>query len=320
VQNSSAIIIAPTDDIHALTVAWEVEQLGRSCIILNLADFPVCWKISMTVRDGAGHDSCLQMADGQYLNESAISGVWWRRTRAFKIPAQVMDRNHRDFCAAEASALFEGWIYSLGELVINPLAAELAARRKPYQLGMAARSGIKIPRSIITNDRAKVSEFVADGHAAPLIYKTLTPTSWQVTETRELDEQAKANLHLVDVAPVIFQERIDGGPDVRVTVVDDEIFAAEIVATHPEAYLDWRLDPAIEPAKHALPDSVAASIMKLHRLLGLRFGAYDFRIDGNGNYVFFEVNPAGQYLFVEISTGQQISRAIAQALLKSRVP
>jgi glutathione synthase/RimK-type ligase-like ATP-grasp enzyme len=314
VQQTTAIIIAPPDDIHALTVAWEIRQLGGTPFILNLADFPTGWTLCMNATSRTRPVSCLRTPDGHCIDDSEISGVWWRRTRPFEIPAQVTEQNHRDFCAAEARALFEGWIYSLGERVINPFAAELAARRKPYQLGAAARIGLKIPRSLVTNDRDKAADFIAQ-NAGPLIYKALTPTSWQVTETRELDEDAKTNLHLLNVAPVIFQERIDGGPDIRVTIVDDDVFAAELAPTHPEARLDWRLDPAIEPTRHSLAEATARQLLTLQHSLGLRYGAYDFRIDAAGEYVFFEVNPAGQYLFVEISTGHRISHAIARALL-----
>jgi hypothetical protein len=49
--------------------------------------------------------------------------------------------------------------------------------------------------------------------------------------------------------------------------------------------------------------------------LGLRFAACDLAITKRGDYVFFEANPGGQWLFAEIMTGQGISSAFARALL-----
>ena len=53
--------------------------------------------------------------------------------------------------------------------------------------------------------------------------------------------------------------------------------------------------------------------------LGLVYGAIDMRLTPNGEYVFLEVNPAGQWLFIEQATGQPISAAIAEALI-ARAP
>jgi D-alanine-D-alanine ligase-like ATP-grasp enzyme len=44
----------------------------------------------------------------------------------------------------------------------------------------------------------------------------------------------------------------------------------------------------------------------------------DFRIDHHGRYVFLEVNPQGQFRYVEIQTGMPISRALACFLASAR--
>ena len=51
------------------------------------------------------------------------------------------------------------------------------------------------------------------------------------------------------------------------------------------------------------------------RRLGIVYGAIDLRRTPDGRHVFLEVNPAGQWLFVEQATGQPIARALARALL-----
>ena len=50
--------------------------------------------------------------------------------------------------------------------------------------------------------------------------------------------------------------------------------------------------------------------------LGLIYGAIDLRQTPAGDYVFLEVNPAGQWLFVEQRTGQPISEAISASLCR----
>lgn len=133
--------------------------------------------------------------------------------------------------------------------------------------------------------------------------------------TRLVDQHVKARLHLLNAGPSIFQQAISGGFDIRVTVIDGLLFSAELLAGHPEAKFDWRLDPQVKTRFHQLPPDVEACLRSLHSDLGLRYGAYDFRCDDRGDYYFLEVNVGGQFLWVETDTDQPISRAIANALL-----
>lgn len=310
----AVIIIAPPEDVHALTVAWEIEQCGETPIVLNTADFPSRWSISFTATERERPRFDLTMADGRVLEDEAIRGVWWRRTRRMEISEAVTDTRHRNLCREDCLALLEGWVHALGSRVVNPLDADLKARRKPLQLAKASLCGLRMPATVISNSPEDVGTFLSrrDGD---FIYKPLTSPQWTTVPTRPLDDDARRNLDLLRLAPSIIQQRIDGGADIRVTVVDDEMFAAEIRAVHPDAQLDWRLDLAMEITAHVLPDEVAQSIHRMQSELGLRYGAYDFRIDAEGRYWFFEVNSCGQYLFVEIATQQKISQAMARALI-----
>ncbi len=49
--------------------------------------------------------------------------------------------------------------------------------------------------------------------------------------------------------------------------------------------------------------------------LGLRFGALDFLVTPDGEWYFLEINPNGQWAWIEQETGLPISDAIADALL-----
>lgn len=315
----AVIIIAPPGDLHAQTVAWEIGQAGGLPLILSTADFPKGWSISFAADDHTGPRFDLTLADGTRLEDESISGVWWRRTRKFNIPDDVTDKQFRQIVRDDCLALVEGWIHALGDRVVNPLAADLAARRKPLQLARAAGCGLRIPATMISTSPDDVKTFLA-ANDDEFVYKGLTSPPWASFATLPLNDEAKGNLDLLRLSPCIMQRRIDGGADVRVTVIDQEVFAAEVRARHPEAKLDWRLDPTIDVSPHRLPAEVTRSIMHMQRELGLRYGAYDFRMDADGHYWFFEVNPGGQFLFVEIATGHPISRAIAGALMAPKIP
>ena len=48
--------------------------------------------------------------------------------------------------------------------------------------------------------------------------------------------------------------------------------------------------------------------------LRLAYGAIDLRRTPEGDYVFLEINPAGQWIFVEEKTGQPMTDAMAKLL------
>jgi glutathione synthase/RimK-type ligase-like ATP-grasp enzyme len=50
------------------------------------------------------------------------------------------------------------------------------------------------------------------------------------------------------------------------------------------------------------------------RALGLKFSAIDLVVDVHGDVWFLELNPNGQWGFVELATGQPIGAAMAALL------
>ena len=133
-------------------------------------------------------------------------------------------------------------------------------------------------------------------------------------ETRLVEAEDLARLELVRLAPVIFQRRIQG-VDLRVTVIGDALFAAEIDARDSSYPVDMRM--VIGEAKIRavdLPPVLSQRLLALMRRLGLVYGAIDLKQDEHGDYYFLEVNPAGQWQFVESRAGLPITQAHADAL------
>ena len=62
-----------------------------------------------------------------------------------------------------------------------------------------------------------------------------------------------------------------------------------------------------------LPVDVEAAIYKLMKKLNLNFGGIDLAIV-NEKYYFIEVNPTGEWGWLEVKTGMNISETIRKAL------
>lgn len=101
------------------------------------------------------------------------------------------------------------------------------------------------------------------------------------------------------------------------TVVGDRVFTCAIHSQDSEKTMhDWRrydFDNVRHEA-YQLPAEVEAKILGFMSATGLIFGAIDMVLTPQGDYVFLEVNPQGQWGWIEEFTGLPIARAIAELL------
>jgi glutathione synthase/RimK-type ligase-like ATP-grasp enzyme len=117
-------------------------------------------------------------------------------------------------------------------------------------------------------------------------------------------------------APVIFQKHVSAVADLRVTAIGGEFYAAATDVREADYPQDVRMNLDAKYAAHDLPPDTTAKLSALMDRLGLVYGAIDLRLTPEGRYVFLEINPAGQFLYIEHATRQPIAAALAQTLLK----
>ena len=305
------LIFAELNDVHALAV-WScvTKRLRKEALILNVSEYPTRWRIDFFA--GTRNEYRIKVDGSSYISSADVEGVWRRRIQTPVIHESISQPEIRSFCQREARDFALGFLGTLDN-VVNSEKAEYLAGKKAYQLRVAAQVGLNIPDTLISSDPAEIIEFY-EQHHGQIVFKILTATQFQFTETRMLLSE---QLNFVDsaiFAPTIFQRKIQPRMHIRSTVVDAEIYSASIKSTKEYSLWDWRLDPdpLIKPIN--IPPEVAKSLVNLMQVLGLRYGAIDLILGEDGLYYFLEVNPSGQFLFVEIQTGQPISLAIAKAI------
>jgi glutathione synthase/RimK-type ligase-like ATP-grasp enzyme len=105
---------------------------------------------------------------------------------------------------------------------------------------------------------------------------------------------------------------------VRVTYVGGHLFVAEIDSqSDPAAKVDWRrtANPDLPHRRAALPRAVEQGIGRLMEVMDLRFGAIDLIRTPGDAYMFLEVNPSGQWLWLDDILDFGITEAVADWLL-----
>lgn len=307
------LIISSDDDVHALAVMHELSQMGVPHLLLNTADFPA--KASIIIEPGLASPTRVIRYRGRDIDLAQVTSVWWRRPQPYQMHAELTDPVADNFAIRELDEAIEGLYLMLDATWLNEPGADQRASRKVWQQRIAQESGLEVPETLITNDPASARAFVARQGPGRTIYKAFQGSEDAWRETRLLKPEEEQKLDSVKFAPVIFQSCIDAQFDIRATIVGDQIFAGAIHSQSSAYKVDFRMDMDVEISPVTLQPSAAEGLKRLMRRMGLVYGAVDFRRTPDGRDVFIEINPAGQWLFVEHKTGQPISRAVAEALL-----
>ncbi len=255
-----------------------------------------------------------------YVRLQDIRSVWYRHPSHFVFDDR-MSGPERRHAAAEARCGVGGVLGSLDVLWVNHPSRESDAL-KPHQLDVARRCGLTVPETLVTNDPDSVRAF-AKAIDEPLAAKNLSTAviaesgRLQAAFTRRLDPAALDDLGGVETTAHLFQSFVPKAYEARVTVVGEHIFGAAIHAGSEAAQLDFRADydsltySVVEP-----PENVKAGIRAFMASFGLFFGAFDFAITPDGEWVMFECNPFGAYGWLENELGFPITQSLTELLSK----
>ncbi len=235
-----------------------------------------------------------------------------------------MSAAERDFANREAKLGVGGVLLALPDVLwVNRPDLAATAVYRPVQWAAAARCGLTVPRTLVSNDPAAVSRFaqvsvpgvVLKPLSANLIYEDHT---YKMGWTRKLSADDLADLRGVEVTAHLVQDWALKCWECRAVVVGEDIFAIAIYAGSDESYVDWRSDyPALSYEVVELPEPVTTGLRAFMAELGLVYGAFDLAVgqDGDDEVVsFLEINPGGQYGFLEAATGVPITDSLVRLL------
>ncbi len=196
---------------------------------------------------------------------------------------------------------------------------------RPLQWAVAARCGIAVPRSLVTNDPGAVRRFAAQSRTG-VVVKSLTANllyednTYKMGWTRKLSADDLADLRGIDATAHLVQDWVEKAWECRAVVVGGEVFAVAIHAGSEAARIDWRSDyPALSYEVIDLPPSVEQSLRGIMDELGLVYGAFDLSVSNDGGsegFWFLEINPGGQYGFLEGATGIPVTGSLVRFLAK----
>ncbi|HEV2799136.1 MAG TPA: MvdC family ATP-grasp ribosomal peptide maturase [Pyrinomonadaceae bacterium] len=294
----------------AKTFRFDTDRFPREVRIA--ASLSVEGALSHVIEDGAA--TC---------DATTVRAVWARRIWTPSLD-ENLDPKFRQMCLRESVAALEAFLDGLhGARWINERGREEEAGNKLLQLRLAARTGLRIPRTLLTNDAERAREFFRANDGA-LVAKLLTPVSNGMNAdsafvyTNEVSARDLEDASGLRHSPMVFQERVPKSLELRVAYVAGKFFVGALDASGSmRGRIDWRRATPEECSwrRDDIPPELGAQLTTLMRELRLVYGAIDIIRTPEGQHIFLEVNPGGEWGMLERDLGLPIADAIADALL-----
>jgi MvdD family ATP-grasp ribosomal peptide maturase len=323
----SILIITHSGENESVAMVSDaIARLGGHTIRFDTDRYPT--EVRLTAYYGAkgsGGDGRLTLTneEGEFdLRE--VTAIWHRRLNfGAGIPA-TLDRQLRHASLGETSAAAHGMLASLKAFRMDHVHHIRHAENKQLQLQAARELGLDIPRTLTTNDPTAVREF-AKSCEGEMVTKMLS--SFAVYEegkelvvfTNPVKPEDLADLSGLNLCPVTFQELLPKSLELRVTVVGHRVMSAALDSqVSDRAAHDWRRDGVRmiqDWQPYQLPAEVEEKILRLMDYFSLNYGAIDIILTPDGRHVFLELNPSGEFFWLEQTPGLPISNAIAEVLL-----
>lgn len=322
------LIVANEFDVHADAVILALKELKFKKLmrldfetVLDRYSFEVgsklneaCWRLA-------------QSAAPTTINLDKITTVWWRRASS-QIRTDYLELPNQDSLDKSEAYWGARWFVESLDVRKFPFGHPYSMRNgnnKLTQLSVAQKLGLLVPKYILSNKKESILKFASDCkvvvikpiHAPIVVFEekgqsrelSLLSTSKTAHELQEILDKYESTF-------LFAQEKIDKKYDVRVNIFPNHAVACRIDPSPEMKDVDWR--PSTGSCPHTiidLPEVVEMSCRRFLRHMDLKWGAFDFGIDDRGLWYFFECNPNGQWLWIELMTKYPISRLLANELI-----
>jgi glutathione synthase/RimK-type ligase-like ATP-grasp enzyme len=319
------IVSDPTKDGHVRPVVAELFRRGYEWRFFDPATFPA--GATVTVEGGSCGARAHLTSEYGDVDLSRVRSVWYRRPGILELPERLLPQE-REWIREECRHFIRGIWANLDALWVSEPDRIFQASLKLHQLRLAAELGFRIPRWVVTNDITTATAFL-DSSPSGVVVKVLcmpmlvTASRYATLYTHVVTSEDREHLESVRFGPTFLQEFVRKKMDIRVTVIGDRLFAVGIEsADYEPAQIDFRHAEVYDLAHRAveLPEPLKAACMSLVRGLGLQFGALDLLLTPQGDYAFLEINPNGQWLWLEEMAGVPLTQAMCDLLTRGSSP
>lgn len=267
------------------------------------------------------------------LPQNKEIGVVWFRRRISKYPyVNYSFRNEHfesesvlnKFLNDEFKALYSYFqlTLDLNKWINNPL--NVNSINKLHVLDLAKEYGIKIPFTEVVTTKVVVETIVQK--FTQVIVKPISEVIFMTDENNVYYNMLTKIISIKNIKyvpdrffPSLVQEHIDKKFEIRTFYLFGKTYSMAILSQNSKhTKEDFRNYDEKRPNRtvpYQLPLIIENRIQKLMDKLGFQMGSLDFILTPNGEYVFLEINPEGQYGMVSYPCNYYIEREQAKIFI-----
>jgi len=317
------LIITNKSDITTDYLILRLQERNIPYLRLNTEDYLKKYQITMSINKSNIKSSIL-FEDGSIFDITKFKSVYFRHPVKPSLNSNIFEED-LEFAEREVlETLRSLWrIINIKKWINHPKFL-WAANNKIEQLKVARKIGFNIPSTLITTIPDEIIQFY-NKYNGDIIGKAVKHGFYKyrkkvvIANTQKIDISFINNLSNYAKIPMIFQKNIRKMFDIRVTVIDNEVYATSIHSqAHKETRIDWRvwdlidnLDLLHKPIK--LPHLLSDICIKITRKFNLRYSAIDLVQTPDNKYYFLELNPNGQWAWIEKIVGHPIRDSLIKS-------
>jgi len=308
------LILSTEDDVHALAVKRELDRGDVACGILAVDRISGTDSLSFCLDRRTAEAHVRASFWPNRISIDDVDLIWYRRPRADQADldpslgeaAKALINNEcRGAALGMIASSFRGtWVSKPG--------ATLRAADKLFQLRVARDCGFPIPDTLVSQDLDRVQEFYEE-HCGRIIVKSIVGVEEAFLLTRAMPRPSDLEREAFLACPALYQANVPGHRHIRLVCFGDESLAAVIESND----LDWRPNLNVPIRAWDVPGWVHARVRRVLDELDLEMGVVDIKETPSGELVWLEVNPQGQFLFLEGLTDLHLAARFASYLVRT---
>lgn len=304
------LIVTIQGDLHGLCVQDALRRRGVECHIIETDSLTDSENVHFCI-DNLQNVLEFRSNEGCLIDPSRAGLIWWRRPKALQRKS-ISNDDHRNLINNNCSTALTGSLQTVfrGKWISDPQATDRASN-KLVQLKAARQAGFRIPATLVTQIPSKVKNFYDEYHGK-IIVKPVSSIAGPLLFTQFVKKEHIRNEESIRICPATYQEYIDGNRHIRLNCFGSNSYAAIIESND----LDWRPNLNVPIIPWTVSSDLHARVRKTLDILGLEMGIVDLKESSSGEVVWFEVNPQGQFLFLEGLTQEPLTDYFSDYLAK----
>ena len=305
------LLLTQSRDPTADYIQTAFEKKNQPISRINLDDLNIPnFSLDPLKRD----EGWIEDINGMKIKVEDIKAIIIRRPA---IPNLHEDEAKNRFLGREILFGLRAFLETTSSIWMNHPDSNSIASSKPINLRLASGLGLKVPKTLISSDPVEISKWLKKYEKS--VIKAISfglmerKNSAEMAFTQRIPESFDIKEDILPGVPIFLQEEIEKEADIRVTLVGNKVFSA--ILTQEGKEIDWRArNDASKWNPFQLPKLIEEACIKLCKKLNLEFAAIDLVKSISGDFFFLELNPNGQWVWIEEETGLPISDAIVQHL------